>query len=240
MAYNFGQGAAGAGTGAATGFMYGGPVGAAIGGLGGAATGFLGNPADKAMKSLDQIPDTIKPYYQKYINGGGWAQDQLQNHYGEDMNDPNAIIKRLGSGYQESPGYQFRLKQGEGAINNANAAGGMLGSPQHEQQAGELAGNLANADYEQYLNHALGLYGQGEAGAENLANRGYGASTDLASSLGNALTSKAQTGYSGQANQNNMNGNLLTGLMSAIAMKGSGQSPQSAGMPAYAQNALYR
>lgn len=221
MPYDWRSGASGAASGAATGTAILPGWGTAIGGALGALSGFggSGNPADKARKELNQIPDTIKPYYQKYINGGSWAQDQLQSHYGEDMNDPNAIIQRLGSGYKESPGYQFRLKQGEGAINNANAAGGMLGSAQHEQQAGELAGDLANKDYQEYLNHALGLYGQGEQGAENLATRGYGASSDLATALANNLNSRAGLNYQGQENTNTSNSALMSGIMTQLNNK---------------------
>lgn len=192
-------------------------IGAGLGALG----GFTGaNPADKSMKTLDKIPDTLKPYYQKYINGGGWAQDQLQDQYGKMMSDPNEIINRLGSSYQKSPGYDFRMNQSMGSINNAMGSGGMLGSPEHEQRAGEMAGNLASEDYQKYLDHALGLYGQGAQGTENMANRGFNASNDLATSLANVLGSKAGLQYEGQAGENKSQSDMMSSLLTFLKDKG--------------------
>jgi len=47
-------------------------------------------------------------------------------------NDPDGLYSKLGQGYKESPGYQFKLKQAMMAGDNAAAAGGMAGTPQHQ------------------------------------------------------------------------------------------------------------
>ncbi|HLX54778.1 MAG TPA: hypothetical protein VKR58_12590, partial [Aquella sp.] len=88
--------------------------------------------------------------------------------------------------------------------NQAAAAGGMAGSPQHEQQNMQLATNLGNQDYYNYLNPALGLYGAGLSGEQNLFNTGYGASTDLATTLANLFGTQGSLSYAGGANQNQM------------------------------------
>ncbi len=253
------------------------------------------NPANKAQPYLDRVPDTIKPYYQPYINAGQNAlgdlqgqygalsnpnvRNQLQGQYGEmGSNDalhnlqnqfsnlqgnfgnvqnqynrmasnPNDIISQIGSGYQKSPGFDWQLNQGEQAINNANAAGGMLGTGQHQQQAGQLATNLANQDYQQYLGQGLNLYNQGVAGQQGLFNQGLtgnqnlfgagqqgtqnlyntglqgnqqlntqgqAASTDLGSSLAQALMNQGQLQYAGQANQNNQTGALINQIIASL------------------------
>lgn len=170
------------------------------------------NPSKAAQPYLNQVPGTISPYYQPFINAGNQALPQLQGQYNQLMQNPGDIIKRLGAGYQQSPGYQFALNQGEQGINNAQAAGGMLGTPQHQQMAGELATNLANQDYGNYLQRAMGLYGQGLQGEQGLMNQGFQGSTDLATSLAQALMNQGYLNYSGQGNQNNMTGGFLSDL----------------------------
>jgi hypothetical protein len=192
------------------------------------------NPATKAQQTVAQIPGAVSPYFQPYVDAGGNALNTLQDQYGNlignygdvqnqyttAMNDPASILKSLGAGYQESPGYQWELSQGEQAINNAQAAGGMTGTPQHQQEAGALATNLANKDFQQYLAEALGVYNTGVKGATNLYNTGlsgfqginqmgYSASSNLAEAIAQSLMKQAELQYAGQANKNQHRGGML-------------------------------
>lgn len=167
------------------------------------------DPSKGAGNYLNQVPGAISPYYQPYVNAGQSQIPGLENQYNGLMNNPGDIISRIGQGYQQSPGFKFQLGQGESAINNAQAAGGMAGSPQHQQQAGELANNLANQDYYQYMDKALGQYDVGLQGSQGLFNTGYGASNDMATSLANMLMSQAGLKYAGQANKNQQIGGLF-------------------------------
>lgn len=185
------------------------------------------NPADKAKPYLDQVPGEVGQYYNPYINSGRQALGQNQNEYNallggrgdlqsilmQLLKNPGDFYNQIGQGYQESPGFQFRRDQGLNAINNAAAAGGLAGSQQHQQQAGQLAGNLAEEDYQRYLQQVLGLFGQGLQGTGSLYDRGlqgneelnrlgYGASGDLAKTIYDNLQSQANLAYSGQENQN--------------------------------------
>lgn len=174
------------------------------------------NPADEANRYLSQIPETMKPYYEPYMKAGQQAIPALQNQYGMLMQDPSILYNALASHYSQSPGYNFQLQQSQNAINNAQAAGGMLGTPQHQQLAGQMAQNLASHDFENYLNHVLGLYGSGLSGMGQLGQMGYGASNELAQSLANNLASQAQYAYGGAAGQNAAEsgafGNIFGGL----------------------------
>jgi hypothetical protein len=171
------------------------------------------NPADAANKYLNQIPGAVNPYYQPYINQGRTADQDLMERYNQLLNNPNDLYSQFASGYKESPGYQTRLQQGLQSATNAAASGGMAGSPQHQQQAAQTAVDLSSKDYEDYLNHILGLYGTGLQGEQGVGERGYNASTGYGNILGSNLAQQGGLAYQGQAaqnaNQSNLFGNLF-------------------------------
>lgn len=167
-----------------------------------------------AGKYLNQIPGTIKPYYEPYINAGNQATSTLQEQFAKLLQNPGEFMKVIGGGFQQAPGYQFALNQGLGAAENAAAAGGMTGSPQHQQQAAQMATGLANQDYYNYLDRTLGAYNQGLQGTQNMFNTGYNASSNLASDLASSLMSQANLKYAGKNNQNQAFGGALGSLAS--------------------------
>lgn len=183
------------------------------------------NPADMAMPYLNQIPGTLKPYYSPYINAGKNSLTQLQGQYNQLLSNPGSLFSQFGEGYEPSPGYQFNFDQAMNASNNAAAAGGLLGTPGHQQQSATLASNLANQDFHNYIAEILQLYGLGLHGEEDISHMGYGASNELANSLGNNLLNQGNLAFQGQANQNQiqadqrngwlgLGGTILGGLMS--------------------------
>jgi hypothetical protein len=201
------------------------------------------DPYKAGKKYYDQIPGTIKPYFDPYINAGRDAMGKLQGEYGSLiggrgdlqgqynnlMNDPNGFLNKIGGGYQKSPGFDWQMNQGMNAANNAAASGGMAGSPQHQQQAATMATGLANQDYYNYLNHALGmyntglqgnagLYGTGLQGLQGINQMGYNASDQLAGGLANNLMNQGNMAFSGQASRNQSQGQSMGDLMSMLAM----------------------
>jgi hypothetical protein len=203
-------------------------MGAAAGGmLGGGLYNLFGNnknPADSANNYLNQIPGATKPYYDPTINAGNNALPKISAQFDQLTNDPAEMVKRFGSGYQQSPGFNFSMQQGQRGIDNAALAGGMAGSPQHQRQAGELATQLSNQDYYNYLNHVIGMYNTGLKGQEGLAQRGGEASMRYGDLLGNNLAGQAAYGYAGQAGQNQADSqgmsNLFGGLGSIASIAG--------------------
>jgi len=203
--------------GSAQGFSQGGLIPGLVGGF------LTEDPQKEANKYLDQIPDELKQYLMPYIQQGQKSYGHLNDISSEYENmykDPNAIIQRLGAGYKQSPGYQWRLNQGENAINNAAASGGMAGTGQHQQQAGELATNLASQDFNDFMTNVLGLYKGGLSGRtgieQDIYGKGYGASGDLAASIANVLQAKAGMGYQGAQNRNKQWSDALSSLTSTI------------------------
>jgi len=93
--------------------------------------------------------------------------------------------------------------------NNAAAAGGMAGSPQNSQQNMQLATNLGNQDYYNYMGNAMNAYGMGLQGAQGMMNQGYDASNQLGQNMSDIMNNQAMLQYSGQADQNQETGGLL-------------------------------
>ena len=185
-------------------------VAAGTGLAGGVANSLFGrpkfkNPADAAMPYLNKVPDTIKPYYQPFIDRGGRAGANLENQYGRMTNNPGQLYNDLGQGYKESPGYQFKLHQALMAGNNAAAAGGMAGSNQHQQLSEQTANDIASQDFRDYMSQIQGLYGEGIHGEQGLNELGYNSSDELSQGLGNNLYSQANVASRGVDQQNQYN-----------------------------------
>jgi hypothetical protein len=63
--------------------------------------------------------------------------------------------------FQASPDYQFAQSEGMRALENSNAAKGLLQSSGHLRSAQEFGQNLASQQYGNYVNRLTGLANQG-------------------------------------------------------------------------------
>jgi hypothetical protein len=170
------------------------------------------NPANAAMPYLNQIPGQTMPYLQPWFNAGMGALPGLQDQYGQLTNDPSKRLNEIGQGYKESPGLQFAIQKALGAQGRAAAAGGMAGSPQHQEYNTELATNYANQDYNNYMQNALGLYKSGLGGQQGLAQMGQQSGQSMADMIAQMLAQQGNLAFQGQA-QNNQNRNDLLGFL---------------------------
>lgn len=179
------------------------------------------DPSKAAMGYINQIPGQLKPYYDPYMTAGTGAMSSLQDQYGQLINDPGAKFNQMGESFQKSPGFDFAMQQALQGSGHAAAAGGMAGSPQHEQQNQQLATNLANQDYYNYMNHAQDLYGMGLSGEQGLMNQGFNATKSYTDQLAQALAAQAGMKYAGQASKNKSQSDFWGDLMGggAAAMK---------------------
>jgi len=171
------------------------------------------NPADSASEYMNQIPGELDTYLSPYINAGQQALPGLQDQYGQLMKDPGARMNQIGQSYHQSPGFQFAMQQALQGAGHAAAAGGMAGSPQHEQQNMTLATNLANQDYNQYLQNALGMYGTGLQGQQGLYDTGAKAGMSMGEDMASVLAAQAQNEYQRQAAENQHNSGFLGNLL---------------------------
>ncbi len=194
----------------------------AAGGLAGLFGKKKKDPSKAGMKYLNNIQPSMSPYYQPYIDKGRAASESVNNEYNQQVSDPSAIYNKLGAGYKESPGYQFRLNQALQAGNQSQAAGGMLGTPQNQQQNMGIAGDQAGADFEKYLQNVIGIYKGGIAGQEGTAGRGYDASSTMGNAAGDIEGRKAEMAYNGADSMNKGNAQNWENITSGLGQAGTG------------------
>ena len=192
-------------------------IGGGIGGLLGSL--FMKDPASMANKYYNQMEGRTGQYLNPYINQGLGAMGQLGGQYSSLINDPSGMLAKFGANYKQSPGFQNQLKQALAGAGHAAAAGGMAGSPQHEQQNMQLASDLSAQDYNNYMNQVMGLYGQGLQGQQGIAGMGFGASRDMANNIAQLLEQQAQAAYQNQAAKRSGFSNFLSGLGGLAGLK---------------------
>lgn len=187
-------------------------AGAGVGaGLGGLMADWR-NPADTGMSYLNQAPALIQKYLNPYVQAGQQALPGLQSQYGQLINDPGGRLNQIGAGYHQSPGFQFALQQALQGAGHAAAAGGMAGSPEHEQQNMGLATSLANQDYNQWLGNALGMFREGLAGQQGLYDTGAKTGVQMGEDLASILANQSKMAYEGQNAENEREGGIWGSL----------------------------
>lgn len=182
----------------------GGGIGNIIGGLI-AGSGNYTNPSNAAMPYLNEASPLLTSYLSPYINEGNNAYNAMFPQLSSLIQNPGEFINQLGQGFQASPGYNWNVSQMERAANNAASAGGMLGSPQHQQQVAQMVGGLANQNYYQWLQNAENMFGQGMGGLQTIYGTGANTANNLSSALANILQSQANLAYAGNADKNMYN-----------------------------------
>lgn len=168
-----------------------GGIGAGLGGL------FMGgdDPSRSAMKWINKIPGEAHNLLDPWAN------------YGRDLTqDPGGRINKIGQSYQQSPGFQFALRQALQGAGHAAAAGGMAGSPQHEMENMGIATQLSNQDYNNWMQNAIGLHNLG-------FTQGQTASTNILDQIAQAMAQKGAYSYQGKAAQNAGRGSAIGNLI---------------------------
>ena len=130
----------------------------------GAANNAAGLQANEAQQSLDfqkQQYNTQQQQEAPFIQAGTQALSQLNG------GQLPAFQAPTGANEQNDPGYQFRLQQGAGALENSAAAkGGVLGG--NESTALEQYGqNYASNEYSNVYNRAMNNYNTNVLGPYN-------------------------------------------------------------------------
>lgn len=174
---------------------------------------------DDAQDYLDQMEPMLHEQYDPYQQYGMRAMPTLEEQYQMLVNNPAAMQQMLGGGYQQSPGYQYQYDSAMNASNQAAAAGGMLGTNAHQQQASNTATGLANQDYWNYYNQNANLYNTGLQGTQQQFNTGYDATNQLASGLGSTYGNQANLAYNTGQSANNMFGSFVGAGAGLAAMK---------------------
>lgn len=175
-------------------------------------------PSEAADPYLRQVGPTATQQQGPYAQAGRDQIPILQKQYQDLLNNPEMLMQKFGNTFQQSPGYQWQKNQAIGAGNRAAAAGGMLGSPQSQQNIEQTVGQLANQDYYNYIGNVLGLYNKGLSGSENMFGTGAQSANSLSEQLTKALMGQASNAYEGQAAQNQQGGMDLGNILGSAAM----------------------
>ncbi|CEG60967.1 hypothetical protein [Legionella micdadei] len=186
------------------------------------------NPATNAMPYLTQIPSATVPFMAPYYSEGINAIPTLRGEYGALLQNPGGKVNEIGASFHESPGFKFALQQALQGAGHKAAAEGMYGSPEHEQRAMELAINLANQDYYNWIDRALPLYNQGLGGEQGFYTGGLQSGTNIADMIAQTLAQQGQLSYAGQQNLNQLNAARQNAKWNAI---GQGLGTLSAFIP---------
>ena len=192
----------------------------AIGGALGSLFGFEEPDYSGVESQLQQIPGTITPYFQPYIQAGEESLGGLQQQLAGLLQDPGALMQSLGAGYRTSPGMQQSMMQATEAANRAAAARGQLGSPAEQQALAKQIYGMGEQDYGDYLNRVLGLYGTGVSGLTGLTQLGAGMGRGLAEDLAQAAMSRAGLEEAKMQAQQQSQAGLMGGLGSLIGLAG--------------------
>lgn len=102
-------------------------------------------------------------------------------------------------GYTKTPGYDFRLQQGNDNINALAGAGGGLVSGKSLKALNQWGQDYATGEYTNHLNRLSGLTNMGTAAAANQANAG----ANYASGVSNAYTAAGNAQANGYMNAAN-------------------------------------
>jgi hypothetical protein len=190
----------------------------AIGGVLGSLFGNQAPDYSNVESQLQQIPGTITPYFQPYIQAGEQSLGGLQQQLTGLLQDPGALMQSLGAGYRTSPGMQQSMMQATEAANRAAAAGGQLGSPAEQQALAKQIYGMGEKDYGDYLNRVLGLYGTGVSGLSGLTQLGAGMGRGLAEDLAQARMSQAGLEEAKMQAEQQSQAGLMGGLGSLLGL----------------------
>lgn len=174
------------------------------------------NPADAAMPYLNQIPGMEKGYYDPYIQHGNDAYKILNPQLSKMGSDPAAFLEGLMKNYEPSRGYQLKRDEMLKAAGNTAAAGGMRGSLSDISNEARISDTLMGDDMQQWLQNVLGIQKEGTQGLQHFFDTGFNATRGLTSDLANVLGTQAQLAFQGQANKNQSQGDLFSGLLKAL------------------------
>lgn len=172
--------------------------------------------SDTDGKTYKAIEEQALKYYEPYMQAGATALPTVMDEYAMLINDPGSFWASLGSGFTESPGYQYQYNEAMNASNQAAAAGGMAGTQSHQQYSSAVASDLAAQGYTNYMDDMMMLYKMGLVGMEDLNKMGYDANVAMATSMGNLSTSMAKMAYGAAAMKNRATMAAMAALAEAI------------------------
>lgn len=204
-------------------------AGGLIGGLASGASSLLGarsaKKAAKAQTNAAEAANAIEAqqYAQSRQDMEPWRQQGAKSlaQLAELMRPGTDMTTRFSAGdFETDPGYQFRLQQGNQALNRYQAARGMLNSGAALKAAMKFGQGLASDEYQNaynrwaqqnsdIYNRLAGLSGTGQQATNQLASLGSNYASQYGQNLGQAANARASA-YAAQAKAGR---NMLSDLL---------------------------
>jgi len=127
-------------------------------------------------------------------------------------------------GFQQSPGYQFRMDQGNKALERMAAARGLSLSGRTLQEAADFNQGLASQEYGNWWNRVSGLAGSGQAAVQNTQALGANYANQVGQNYMAAGRARA-SGYQGMGNALSGTINSLGGIYGSAMSGAYGPNP---------------
>lgn len=206
----------------------GGAIGGAVNNIGsldtfGQDTNIMGDltgqtAAQQAANAQTQAADSAiamqtNMYNQQQANAAPYIQSGQQNlaTLNADMANGSLTNQMTMQQFQQSPGYQFQLQQGQQAVQRSAASKGLLNSVGTQQNLDSYSQGLANQDYQQALTNFTNNQQQRYNMLSSMANMGQTANNQMGgaaqvygnqyganmSGIGNAQSAADMQGYNG-------------------------------------------
>ena len=181
------------------------------------------NAMDAYLAQMRRSKEAAIGYQRPYEEAGRSGLNLLQQYL---TGDPTSTQARL----EQSPGYQFRLSQGQDSIQNLLASRGGLKSGGAMKALEQFAQGTASQEFGNQVGYLQGLAGIGQNAATAMGNYEFNSGANMANA--------SQQGILGQgmamANRDAQMGNIIGGGMSQIGgsmlgmgMQGMGSQPKS-------------
>lgn len=195
------------------------PVAAAIAGaaiIGGGASVISANKAAKAQtKAADQaVAEQRRQSEQARADQEPWrlvgqgAVGKLAAAYGVGANGESITPDR--TGFETSPGYDFRLSEGVKAAERSAAARGQLASGATMKAVQRYGEGLASSEWENYTGHLAQLAGIGQQATNATQQAGQNAANNISSAYMGAGNARASSYMNAGAAINNAAQNLAS------------------------------
>lgn len=178
------------------------------------------NASQVELNMFNQTQANEQPYLQAGNNslaalmkGVGLGPGTANNGSGP-LNAPFTAAQ-----YQQSPGYQFQLNQGLGAINNTASARGGVNSGNTLKSLTQYGQGVANQDYQQAYQNYVNAQNQQFGQLQTLAGSGQNAAANLGSlssqvgsSVGNNIIGAGNASAAGTVASSNTINNSLSNV----------------------------
>lgn len=170
---------------------------------------------EDALRSSQRALNESLGYFQPYAQGGTAANNALMIEYGLAPGE---------SAFQTTPGYEFKMNEGIGAVEGSAAAAGSLMSGATMDAVNYTAQGIADQEYDDYLMGLTDMTNRGYSAATNMANTQMAADATRQNIYGN-YASMAGGAYGNYGNQAyNAYGTQGANNYNAYGMYGAGMS----------------